>query len=312
MPFSCNIMPTQGTENEGGENKRIEYGWFVTQLVARLHNEFNFQMVIAGKTGVGKSYLAIKIGESLTKAFTEHIKYCNKCRLKTIKSICPRCKALFDACEDCKLKLTSGEIPIIPFGIDQIIFDPSEFFNQLPMLPSGSWTVWDESGVSLDAHRWMSSIHRCFGYVAETFRFKQIQTIFALPDLSMLYVNARRVTVCFVRCYKRGTGKVYLLKCLPSYTDVVTFNGVNSLNDLYKHDNPVEIPSYNFTTDVFEKDLASIEPTGKRQTDLIEFEDHQKLEVTPEHRLFVMDDGKICEKKVSEIKEEDRVISWEK
>lgn len=141
--------------------------WFIKEVVGRLKSKRNFICVIHGPTGSGKSYLAMKIAETLSKVLG------------------------------------------VPFTVDQILFDPGEFFILVNELPSRAFVVIDEAGSILDARRFMSMINCITSYVLETFRFKQINVIFTVPSLKMVDVNVRRLMHCMVFQTDRGTARIY-------------------------------------------------------------------------------------------------------
>lgn len=64
------FFKTIETPNVPEENlQKDRDGWFVKQIKKRLDNNRNFLCCVAGQTGVGKSALAIKIGERLDPDF---------------------------------------------------------------------------------------------------------------------------------------------------------------------------------------------------------------------------------------------------
>jgi hypothetical protein len=118
----------------------------------------------------------------------------------------------------------------VPFTVDNILFDPGDFFDLIDKLPSGSFIMIDEAGVALDARKFMTTFHSVFNYVLETFRFKLINMIFVLPDLAMLDANCRRVLTALIRVYDRGYGRVYKLK--SSYLGSQWLKGLGVLENV--------------------------------------------------------------------------------
>ena len=225
---------------EQEDQKILQEGWLTQQVVQRIHLGYNWLHATLGGTGKGKSYMSMRVAEIVTKRYNEHQKGCPRCRLMTWKSVCSTCKDEGAACEECVSRSELGKVKMVPFTAANVIFDPLEFFDLLDKIPSGSFVVWDEGGISLDAHRWMSALNRSISYVAESFRFKQIQMIFSLPDLSMLTANARRLLHSIGRVYERGYMRVYKLK--SSYLGVQWTKGLGVLANVPQPSEEVRVP----------------------------------------------------------------------
>jgi len=132
---------------------------------------------------------------------------------------------------------------------------------------------------------------------------------------SMLNGRIRKVSHVFIRI-PFGTpagreARVYLLKCLPGFVDIVTNDGINNLKDLHALQEPIALPSYDFETKKFITDQALIKLIGRRQTFKVTLEDGSYVPATKNHRFFVSDNGNVKEKRVAELKPGDFLIGWE-
>jgi hypothetical protein len=107
----------------------------------------NFLVCFVGSPGSGKSYAAQKLASDLDRAV----------------DFSPR------------------------FGIERVVFKPSEYLNLVEKkLPKGSWIVFDEVGVGINAREWYSQMNKLISYTTQTFRYKNLGVCFTVPALSFL------------------------------------------------------------------------------------------------------------------------------
>lgn len=119
-----------------------------------------------------------------------------------------------------------------PFTVDQILFNPLEFFRLIKVLPSKSVIMFDEGSVTLDAQKWQTTESKLLGMVTETFRFKQYVLIICAPDLGMINSRVRRCTHALIRMYgNRGEeGRVYRL--VPTQLGAQYLRGIGTLRNI--------------------------------------------------------------------------------
>jgi len=172
------------------ENAIID--WFIKEVKARIDSNRNFICVIHGPTGSGKSYLAMKIAEAVSKILG------------------------------------------VEFGINQVLFDPEEFFLLIKHLKTNSFVVVDEAGAILDARRYMTVINCITSYVLETFRFRRINVIFTVPSLKMVDINVRRLMHCMVFQTNRGRARIY--KMNMNYKGAIYAKRIGTFADVKKPD----------------------------------------------------------------------------
>lgn len=123
-----------------------------------------------------------------------------------------------------------------PFTVDQVLFNPLEFFRLVKTLPSRSVIIFDEGSLTLDAQRWALTESKLLGYVAETYRFKQYVTIICAPDLAMINSRVRRCAHALIRMYgnKGEEGRVYRL--VPTQLGAQYLRGVGVLRNIVPPD----------------------------------------------------------------------------
>lgn len=76
-----------------------------------------------------------------------------------------------------------------------IVFKPVEFLSILNSnhLQKGDVLVFDEAGVGMAAREWYSLQNKLLGAVLQTFRHRNVATIFTCPNLSFIDVQARKL-----------------------------------------------------------------------------------------------------------------------
>jgi len=116
----------------------------------------NVLLVIAGYTGTGKSWLAVKIASLLDPTFTK----------ETMKDRIITSPTAF-------LKILSNE-------------DDSR-------LQKGMVIIFDEAGVGIPAREWASINNRAIDKILQTFRYRNLIVIFTVPMFSYIDTHARNL-----------------------------------------------------------------------------------------------------------------------
>lgn len=109
--------------------------------------------MVVGEPGTGKSWLAVKLGESLDPTFTK----------ETLKERC-----VFKAEE-----FTN----VVALG----------------KLKRGNVVILDEAGTAIDSHRWFTFNNRAIKYIFETFRQDNLIVIFTVPIIDFIDANVRKL-----------------------------------------------------------------------------------------------------------------------
>jgi len=98
------------------------------------------------------------------------------------------------------------------FNIDRVLFDLTPFFDLVDNLPPRSFVQFDEAGVSVDAYQWASKLSKLLRAVSITYRYRQICTVYCVPDFSFIDVTHRTLTVCAIDVLDRGYADVYRIR----------------------------------------------------------------------------------------------------
>jgi len=96
-------------------------------------------------------------------------------------------------------------------------------------------------------------------------------------------------------------------KCLSNDSLIKTSFGNKKLGDI-KEGERFEVISFNLETKKEELDSAIKIKSGMKEVFEIETESGKKIKASKDHIFFVMEQGKIIEKKLEELKVDDRVI----
>lgn len=111
----------------------------------------------------------------------------------------------------CSLELARLVDP--DFTANQVVFKITDFLDLMKSLDKGRVIVFDEAGVDFDARRSSSKGNVGFSNILKTYRYLQIPTIFTLPRLTMLDINARRLFHYWIKTsgidYKRSLCKTH-------------------------------------------------------------------------------------------------------
>jgi len=74
------------------------------------------------------------------------------------------------------------------FDVDRIVFLPADFISLVrENMPKGSFIIWDETGVEVNAREFYTWKNKLISYITQTFRYKNLGVLFTVP--SMTYVD---------------------------------------------------------------------------------------------------------------------------
>lgn len=104
------------------------------------------------------------------------------------------------------------------FQAENVVFGFRPFLQRFKDCKKGEWIVYEEAGAEFGARDAMTKGNKNFSRILQVYRFKQVPTIFNLPDLNMLDVNGRRMMNYHIKSEKidfrkkEGIGKWYVIK----------------------------------------------------------------------------------------------------
>jgi predicted RNA-binding protein with RPS1 domain len=104
------------------------------------------------------------------------------------------------------------------FTAENVVFGFRPFLQKFKECKKGEWIVYEEAGAEFGARDAMTKGNKNFSRILQVYRFKQIPTIFNLPDLNMLDVNGRRMMNYHIKSeridfrHSEGIGKWYVIK----------------------------------------------------------------------------------------------------
>ena len=124
--------------------------------------------------------------------------------------------------------LTEAELLDPRFHIGKVCFTPSEFMDAIDAVKrSGEAIIIDEMGIALSSRKWQSLSNILTNEVLQTFRFKNIVSLFVVPDFTFIDSQARKIVQCFCETKRRSrdspkmwvyylsharqTGKIYFI-----------------------------------------------------------------------------------------------------
>lgn len=100
--------------------------------------------------------------------------------------------------------LTMGELLDPTFNINKVCFTPSEFMDAIDdVRKNGEVVEIDEMGIALSSRKWQSLSNILTNEVIQTFRYKHIIALFAVPDFTYIDSQARKIVQCFCETKRR-------------------------------------------------------------------------------------------------------------
>lgn len=112
--------------------------------------------------------------------------------------------------------------------------------------------------------------------------------------------------------YGRVRNQIYFLvaKCISDDSIILTKEGNVMLSDL-QIGKTFEVMSYNTKLDEYEYNIAKKINSGKKIVYEVETVKGKKIKASEDHVFFVMDNGRIIQKKLRDLKQNDEVITYD-
>ncbi len=89
--------------------------------------------------------------------------------------------------------ISMGECLDPDFDVDNIVFGFQEFVERFKEAKRGQVLVYEEAGVEFGSRKSQTKGNMHFSEILNVYRFKQVPTIFTLPNLMMIDKNGRRL-----------------------------------------------------------------------------------------------------------------------
>lgn len=106
--------------------------------------------------------------------------------------------------------LSTAECLDPDFTVENVVFGFKPFMQRFKECKAGQWIIYEEAGAEFGARSAMTKGNKNFSRILQVYRFKQVPTIFNLPNLNMLDVNGRRMLNYLVHTlkvdFKRNVG----------------------------------------------------------------------------------------------------------
>lgn len=95
------------------------------------------------------------------------------------------------------------------FDSSRIVFTMREFLDLLPNVPSKGFIGWDEPGIAIGHRTWLSPANMAIAMVSQSFRYRLINVMFALPSKYYLDKVPRELCHFELMMGRRGFANVY-------------------------------------------------------------------------------------------------------
>jgi hypothetical protein len=164
---------------------KVEGNKFLVAIYSREHKGINSIILILGARGIGKTYLAMKISETLS--------------LKMHNNRFTAEDVVFDLAEI---------LARIKFHEDQG--------------EKWAWIVFDEAGLEVAARDFMQDINKIMSYVMQSFRHTKVNLIVCLPHPDMIDLHVRNMADFWIDMKGRGKARVYKTKLVTFRSGVKT------------------------------------------------------------------------------------------
>jgi len=176
-------------------------GWFVKLVRARVKTNYHVPIVVVGPTGVGKTSMALVIGEEIDPTFSE-----DPMSRVSFGSVSGFLKKIMNLME-----LTEEEIQLFEDqGIEEAFktLGPKRL-EEIMNRCLGKVIVFDESGVGASDDQFMYNMNRAMRWVAQTYRIFKFVPILILPQFYRLDPGVRSQVFLVIDVKDRGFGVVY-------------------------------------------------------------------------------------------------------
>lgn len=260
------------------KNPELEHDPFLSSIFNQVnYSGQNMLICVVGRPGSGKSYLALRLAEMFDSRFRgienpEYARY------------------------------------IIE---ERVVTKPEQFAGLISnvngRIPYGSVVIIDEAGIAMPYESWQSMNNRLMSTILQSFRNRRLITIFTLPNLKFLSIQARRLLNIFIemksidRSHGLSNAKVRIMQVNPYDSEVYRHRpkfwnketGSLDVYDTFNFRKPSSIlieayeeMIYQFKTEVAVKamdDMTKLRKKGeKKQKKFIEFGEFLKKDVDPD------------------------------
>jgi len=165
-------LDLQEQQKQAKEQKKCELFELIEK---RTEQKKDTRILICGEGGIGKSYLALKVGEAMNpETFIDK----------------------FQKAVD-----------------DQVHFEAAEYMKAVTYLPTKSVLVYDEPGQTFFSREFMSEANMILSKTMVGYRYKKFINIFCVPYVSIIDATARKLCQFKIDVLEHGFGEVY--KIMP-------------------------------------------------------------------------------------------------
>ena len=98
------------------------------------------------------------------------------------------------------------------FDARRICFRAKQFLHILPHVPNFGFILWDEPGIAVGHRTWLSQANLLIQFTCQSFRYKFVNVVFALPSPYYLDKVARELCHAMLTMERRGLANVYSIK----------------------------------------------------------------------------------------------------
>jgi hypothetical protein len=164
---------------------KAESNKFLAAIYSREHKGINSIMLILGPRGIGKTYLAMKIAESLSG----------------------------------KMHSRKFTVDDVAFDLSEIL---SRIKYHEDSNERWAWIIFDEAGLEIFARNFMDDINKVMSYVMQSFRHTKINLVVNCPHPDMVDLHVRTMADFWLDMRGRGKAKVYKTRLVSFRSGVRT------------------------------------------------------------------------------------------
>jgi hypothetical protein len=151
---------------------KTESNKFLSAIFSREHKGINSIMLILGPRGIGKTYLAMKVAETLSE----------------------------------KMHGRKFTVDDVAFDLSEIL---SRIKYHEDNNEKWAWILFDEAGLEIFARNFMDDINKVMSYVMQSFRSTKVNLIVCVPHPDMVDLHVRNMADFWIDMRGRGKAKVY-------------------------------------------------------------------------------------------------------
>jgi hypothetical protein len=164
---------------------KVEKNKFLLAIYSREHKGINSIILILGARGIGKTYLAMKIAETLSEKMHN-------------------------------LSFTADDVV---FDLAEIL---ARIKYHEDNKEKWAWIIFDEAGLEVAARDFMQDINKIMSYVMQSFRHTKINLVICLPHPDMVDLHVRNMADFWIDMKGRGKARVYKTKLITFRSGVKT------------------------------------------------------------------------------------------